>query len=83
MLRPERDDSKLARVAAMDIYGESVSRWRGRLIENAEVAALWEKTLTDEVVDGIDDVRLQIYSSTGRILTEQTTCELVQSATTN
>lgn len=53
------ESTKLARVAAMDRYSESVSRWRGRLIENAEVAALWEKAMTDEVVHGTDDVRLQ------------------------
>lgn len=53
------ESTKLARVAAMDRYSESVSRWRGRLVENAEVAALWEKAMTEQNVDGTDDVRLQ------------------------
>ena len=53
------ESTKLARVAAMDGYSGSVSRWRGRLVENEEVAALWHKAMNDELVDGVDGVRLQ------------------------
>ena len=52
------ESTKLARVASMDRYSEVVSRWRGRLVENEEVAGLWHKAVNDEQVQGIERVRL-------------------------
>ncbi len=52
------ENTKLAQVAAMDRYSDSVSRWRGRLIEREDVAALWHKAINDNVVQGIESVRL-------------------------
>jgi hypothetical protein len=53
------ESTKLAKVAAMDRYSESVSRWRGRLVENAEIAELWHKAISDETVQGVEQVRLE------------------------
>ena len=52
------ENTKLAQVAAMDRYSDSVSRWRGRLIEHEDVAALWHKAINDDEVEGIESVRL-------------------------
>jgi hypothetical protein len=53
------ENARLARAAAMDRYSDAVSRWRGRLIENGEVALLWQKALHGGAMDELSRVRLQ------------------------
>ncbi len=52
------ETARLARAAAMDRYSDSVSRWRGRLIENEEVALLWQKALRGDEMDELSQLRL-------------------------
>jgi hypothetical protein len=53
------ESTKLAKVAAIDAYSDSVSRWRGRLVSNPEVATLWAKAMRDEEVQDVDRIRLE------------------------
>ncbi len=41
--RATEESTRLARAAALDRHADVVSRWRGRLIENVEVARIWQK----------------------------------------
>jgi hypothetical protein len=53
------ENTRLTRAATMDRYNDVVSRWRGRLIESEAVAALWDKVLRGETVNGADALRLE------------------------
>ena len=53
------ENSRLVRAAAMDRYNDVVSRWRGRLIEDEEVAQIWDKALQGQPIEGSDAVRLE------------------------
>ena len=53
------ESARLARAAAMDRYSDSVSRWRGRLIESEEVALLWQKALRGYKMDDLSQLRLE------------------------
>ncbi len=53
------ENSRLARTSAMEHQSDVVSRWRGRLINDAEVATLWQKAVDGEVVDEITGIRIQ------------------------
>ena len=52
------ESARLARAAAMDRYSDAVSRWRGRLIENEEVALIWQKALRGDEMDELSQLRL-------------------------
>ena len=52
-------NTRLVKAAAMDRYNDVVSRWRGRLIENEEVAKIWDKALRGQPVEGSDALRLE------------------------
>ena len=54
-----RENNRLTRAAVMDRYNEVVSRWRGRLVENEEVAAIWNAALNGEPIEGVDAVRFE------------------------
>jgi hypothetical protein len=53
------ENTRLARVAALDRHNDAVSRWRGRLIENAEVARIWQKAVDGGDFDEVERLRLQ------------------------
>ena len=53
------ENTRLVKAAAMDRYNDVVSRWRGRLIENEEVAKIWDKALRGQPVIGSDAIRLE------------------------
>ena len=53
------ENSRLARTSAMEHQSDVVSRWRGRLINDADVATLWQKAVDGEVVDEITAIRIQ------------------------
>lgn len=52
-------NARLAQAAAVDRHADAVSRWRGRLINDVEVSALWLKGLKSEELDEVERVRLQ------------------------
>ena len=52
------ENTRLARAAAMDRHNDAVSRWRGRLIENEEVALLWQKAVRGDDLDDLTRIRL-------------------------
>ena len=54
-----RENNRLAKAAAMDRYNEVVSRWRGRLVESEDVAAIWDAALKGEPIEGVDAVRFE------------------------
>jgi hypothetical protein len=53
------EGARFARVAAMDRHNDAVSRWRGRLIENEEVALIWHKAMEGGDLDDVGQLRLQ------------------------
>jgi hypothetical protein len=53
------ENTRLVKAAAMDRYNDVVSRWRGRLIENEEVAKIWDNALRGQSVEGSDALRLE------------------------
>jgi len=53
------ENTRLVKAAAMDRYNDAVSRWRGRLIENEEVAKIWDKAIRGQPVEGSDALRLE------------------------
>jgi len=53
------ENTRLVKAATMDRYNETVGRWRGRLIEDEKLAALWHAALRSEPVVGIDAFRLE------------------------
>ncbi len=57
--RATEENTRLARAAALDRHADVVSRWRGRLIENVEVARIWQRALDDDDLDEIERLRLQ------------------------
>lgn len=57
--RATEENTRLARAAALDRHNDAVSRWRGRLIENVEVARIWQKALDDDDLEEVEKLRLQ------------------------
>ncbi|MEN8182035.1 MAG: hypothetical protein ABFS46_05815 [Myxococcota bacterium] len=57
--RATEENTRLARAAAMDRYSDAVSRWRGRIIENNEVAGILHKALQEEEMDEVSQLRLE------------------------
>lgn len=53
------ENVRLARAAAIDRHGDAVSRWRGRLIENEEIAQLWQDAIDGKMPEGLNRVRLE------------------------
>lgn len=53
------EGTRLARAAAMDRHNDTVSRWRGRLIQDPEVSSLWHKATTGAELDQVESLRLQ------------------------
>ena len=54
-----KEGVRLARAAAIDRHSDTVSRWRGRLIENEGVARLWQSAVDGEQLDGAERIRLE------------------------
>jgi hypothetical protein len=53
------ENTRLVKAAAMDRYNDVVSRWRGRLIENEEVAKIWDAAIRGQPLGGSDALRLE------------------------
>jgi hypothetical protein len=53
------ENTRLIKAETMDRYNEVVSRWRGRLIEDEQVASIWRSALRGETIEGVDAVRLE------------------------
>jgi hypothetical protein len=51
------ESARLARAAAMDRYSDSVSRWRGRIIESPELASLWHAAVRGDEMDDVSRLR--------------------------
>ena len=52
------ESNRLERVAAIDRHADSVSRWRGRLMENPHLAVIWMKAYEDEELNEHDQFML-------------------------
>ena len=52
-----KENARLARAAALERHSDAVSRWRGKLIENAAVARLWQSAIDGDQLDGVERVR--------------------------
>jgi hypothetical protein len=52
------ESNRLQKAAAIDRHNDSVSRWRGRLIDNRETALLWAKAKEDEPLDKVEQVQV-------------------------
>lgn len=57
--RATEENTRLSRAAALDRHNDSVSRWRGRLIENAEVARIWQTAVDGDDLDQVERLRLR------------------------
>lgn len=56
--RTMTESNRLERVAAIDRHADSVSRWRGRLMENPHLAVIWMKAYEDEELNEHDQFML-------------------------
>ena len=52
------ESNRLERASAIDRHSDSIGRWRGRLIENADLAQIWATGRAGGDLDEIDKVRL-------------------------
>jgi hypothetical protein len=52
------ETNRLERASALDRHNDSVSRWRGRLMENEELARIWLAATNDEELAEIEVLRL-------------------------
>jgi hypothetical protein len=53
-----QESNRLERASAIDRHSDSISRWRGRLIENKDLAQLWATGRQDGDLDEIERLRL-------------------------
>ena len=52
------ESNRLERAAAIDRHADSISRWRGRLMENADLATIWLTAYNDGDLSEIEILRL-------------------------
>ncbi len=52
------ESNRLERVSAIDRHSDTIGRWRGRLIENADLAQIWATGREGGNLDEIDKIRL-------------------------
>ena len=52
------ESNRLQRAAAIDRHADSVSRWRGRVVENEDLARIWFAAIHDEELSDLDQLRL-------------------------
>ena len=52
------ESNRLERAFAIDRHSDSIGRWRGRLIENEDLARVWVTGLKDGDLDEIEKIRL-------------------------
>lgn len=52
------ESNRLNRAATIDRHADSISRWRGRLMENAELSRIWLSAVEGKVVNKEDLLRL-------------------------
>lgn len=52
------ESNRLQRAAAIDRHADSVSRWRGRVAENEDLARIWFAAIHDEKLSDLDRLRL-------------------------
>ena len=53
------ESNRLERVSALDRHTDSVGRWRGRLMENQDLARIWLAATKDEELEEQDRFRLE------------------------
>lgn len=53
------ETNRLERIAAIDRHNDSISRWRGRLMESEALAKIWIAAFNDEAMNDSDRLRLQ------------------------
>jgi hypothetical protein len=53
-----KESNRLERASAIDRHSDSISRWRGRLIENGDLARIWTTGRQDGALDEIERLRL-------------------------
>jgi hypothetical protein len=56
--RATEESNRLEKALAMDRHSDSMSRWRGRLMENAELARIWLVGSRDGELQDIEALRL-------------------------
>ena len=56
--RAVEESNRLERVSAIDRHTDSISRWRGRLMENDELARIWLVALTGGELSDAEGIRL-------------------------
>lgn len=52
------ESNRLNRASTIDRHADSISRWRGRLMENADLSKIWLNAVKGEVVNEEDLLRL-------------------------
>ena len=52
------ESNRMERVAAIDRHADPISRWRGRLMENADLATIWLTAYNDGDLSEIEILRL-------------------------
>jgi hypothetical protein len=52
------ESNRLERAVAIDRHADSISRWRGRLMENADLATIWLTAYNDGDLSEIEILRL-------------------------
>ena len=60
--RAVEENSRLIRAAAFSAGQDQMSRWRGRLIERADVAALWNRGCAGEPLRGDEATRYEMLA---------------------
>ncbi|MEJ2130830.1 MAG: hypothetical protein P8Y95_04220 [Gammaproteobacteria bacterium] len=56
--RTMEESNRLERTAAIDRHNDSISRWRGRLMESESLARIWLAASNDEEMTDVDRLRL-------------------------
>ena len=57
-IRTMAESNRLERAAAIDRHADSISRWRGRLMENADLATIWLTAYNNGDLSEIEILRL-------------------------
>ena len=57
-IRTMAESNRLERAAAIDRHADSISRWRGRLMENADLATIWLAAYNNGDLSEIEILRL-------------------------
>ncbi|MDA1074820.1 MAG: hypothetical protein O3A63_08695 [Proteobacteria bacterium] len=56
--RTMAESNRLERASALDRHSDTISRWRGRLMENEDLARIWLAGRRDEELSEVERIRL-------------------------